>query len=63
MRSTYAPHPLISHVTVPPLEPIRARRIDPTVDREVLIRNLAKVAGVNTGDGAEPARRGFGSKD
>lgn len=54
-------HPLISHVTVPALEPLAARAIDPTVGREPLIRDLAELAAVSAGDRAEPARRGSGS--
>ncbi|MGH3907493.1 MAG: polysaccharide biosynthesis protein, partial [Pseudonocardiaceae bacterium] len=55
-------HPLISHVSVPALEPDEARAIDIAVGNDLLTRDLAELAGVSTGDVAG-SRQGRSSSD
>jgi FlaA1/EpsC-like NDP-sugar epimerase len=43
-------HPLISHVTVPPLDPWRVRQLDPSVPREEVIGELARLSHVDAQD-------------
>jgi FlaA1/EpsC-like NDP-sugar epimerase len=56
-------HPLISHATVPPLDPAAARRLDPYADRGVVVAALARLCraeppGRAGNDGVErPSRR------
>jgi FlaA1/EpsC-like NDP-sugar epimerase len=60
-------HPLISHVSVPPLDPAEVRRLDPTASRDDLIAAMAALcrtqsyvvrpATVTVADGAAGARR------
>jgi FlaA1/EpsC-like NDP-sugar epimerase len=60
-------HPLISHVSVPPLDPAEVRRLDPTAARDELIATMAALcrthgyvvrpASLTVSDGAAGARR------
>ncbi|MDQ6725310.1 MAG: polysaccharide biosynthesis protein, partial [Actinomycetota bacterium] len=50
-------HPLISHVAVPPLDPIHARDIDLSAGHQPLVRHLAQLAGTRHMD-AEQVGRG-----
>jgi FlaA1/EpsC-like NDP-sugar epimerase len=47
-------HPLISHVTVPPLHPDRVRLIDPGVDQPALIAELSRLSQADLTAPAQP---------
>jgi FlaA1/EpsC-like NDP-sugar epimerase len=51
-------HPLISHVTVPPLTPLAARGINPWASSEKVVEQLAALCGVRaSGHGAASSPR------
>jgi FlaA1/EpsC-like NDP-sugar epimerase len=57
-------HPLISHVTVPPLAPDRVQTLDPTepdADSVLLLRSLSKESAALRRHARAPLTRGFGT--
>lgn len=54
-------HPLISHVSVPPVEPELLHSIDPTAPPDLVAASLSRAAQVGLHPPAEPSRVLFGS--